>query len=243
MTEVAPRVHRLGSKLVNWYVVEDEDRLTVFDAGLPAQRPMLDELLSELGRSLSDVAAVVLTHAHGDHIGIAEALRTEAQIPVLVHEADEELARTGKQPKRERSMLPYLRYPMAWRLMWEFGRLGGLRPPRIGHVATFEDGEVLDVPGRPHAIHTPGHTLGHCVFHLPDHDALFAGDALCSLNPLTGRRGPQLMPGPFNASSAQALDSVARFEHLDGVLLFGHGEPWREGVASAVARARGQGPT
>jgi glyoxylase-like metal-dependent hydrolase (beta-lactamase superfamily II) len=243
VTEVAPRVHRLGTRLVNWYVVEDDGGLTVIDAGMPAHRPMLDQLLSRLGRSLSDVAAVVLTHPHVDHIGIAESLRTEAEVPVFVHEADEELAREGRQPKRERSMLPYLRHPMAWRLFWELSRSGGPRLRRVGHVVTFEDGDVLDVPGRPRAVHTPGHTRGHCAFHVPGHTAVFAGDALCALNPLTGRLGPQLMPAAFSVSSAQALESLARIEELDGVLLFGHGEPWQDGSARAVARAREVGPT
>jgi glyoxylase-like metal-dependent hydrolase (beta-lactamase superfamily II) len=243
VTEIAPRVHRLGTRTINWYVVEDEDRLTVIDAGMPAHRPMLDELLSALGRSLSDVAAVVLTHPHVDHIGIAESLRREAGVPVFVHAADKELALEGKQPKRERSMLPYLRYPAAWRLLWELSRSGGPRLRRVGHVVTFGDGDVLDVPGRPRAVHTPGHSNGHCAFHLPGHGALFVGDALCTRNPLTGRDGPQLLPAAFAVSSAVALESLARLEQLDGVVLCGHGEPWREGAAQAVARAREVGPT
>jgi glyoxylase-like metal-dependent hydrolase (beta-lactamase superfamily II) len=243
VTEVAPRVHRLGTPLINWYVVEDEGALTVIDAGMPAHRPMLDELLSRLGHSLTDVAAVVLTHPHVDHIGIAERLRTEAGAPVFVHAADEALARGGKQPKRERSTLPYLRHPMAWQLLLELSRSGGTRLRPVAHVVTFGDGDVLDVPGRPRAVHTPGHTPGHCAFHLPEHEAVLVGDALCALNPLTGRKGPQLMPAAFSVSSAEALESLARIEALDGVLLFGHGEPWRDGAAAAVARAREVGPT
>lgn len=99
------------------------------------------------------------------------------------------------------------------------------------------------MPGRPRAIHTPGHTRGHVVFHFPDRGVLFLGDLLCTLNPLTGRRGPQLMPRPFNLSSAQMLDSLGRVESVDAVLHFGHGEPWREGAATAVERARATGFT
>ena len=242
VTQVAEGVHRLGSRLFNYYLVEDGEALTLVDAGLPGLRPSLDETLAALGRSLGDIRAVVLTHAHGDHIGIAEAVRTEAGVPVHVHAHDEELARTGRQPKRERSLLPYLRYTAAWGLILGLARNG--RPPKIGEVTTFGDGDVLDVPGRPVAIPTPGHTEGHVAFHLPDRGVLFTGDAMNSRNPMTGRMGPQIMPSGFNISSAQALESLSNLENLDAdLVLFGHGEPWTEGPAAAVARARELGPS
>ena len=106
------------------------------------------------------------------------------------------------------------------------------------------DGAVLDVPGRPRAVATPGHTPGHCAIHFEQHGALFAGDALCTWNPLTGRIGAQLMPSAFNVDNAQALESLARLEGLDAqVTLPGHGEPWRERPAAAVSAARAAGPS
>jgi glyoxylase-like metal-dependent hydrolase (beta-lactamase superfamily II) len=103
---------------------------------------------------------------------------------------------------------------------------------------------VLDVPGRPLVIHTPGHSHGHVVFVLADRGVLFAGDALCTWNPLTGRPGPQLMPRAFASSESQAAESLARIEGVDaGVVLPGHGDPWVDGVGSLVARARDAGPS
>jgi len=119
----------------------------------------------------------------------------------------------------------------------------GLKPLKVGEVTTFTGGD-LDVPGRPRVIATPGHSPGHVVFHLPDRGVLIAGDALCSYNPLTGRRGPQLMPKAFANDIAQAqasLDALAAVEA--GTLLFGHGEPWTDGPAAAVAHAREVGVT
>src|SRR5437764_13704669 len=92
---VADGVVRLGTELVNWCLVEDEGRVTIVDAGAPAYRPQLDQGLDLLGRRPADVAAVILTHAHSDHIGFAEPVRTELGAPVLVHADDESLATTG----------------------------------------------------------------------------------------------------------------------------------------------------
>src|SRR5437868_6245846 len=116
--ELAPGVWRAGTELVNWYLVEEGGRVTIVDAGLPRYRPQLDRALERMGRSLADVAAIVLTHAHPDHVGLAEPLRVELGVPVHVHAGDEQLARTKKAAaKNERSFLPYLRYPFAYRLL------------------------------------------------------------------------------------------------------------------------------
>ena len=241
-TQVAEGVHRLGSRLINYYLLQDGDALTLVDAGLPGLRSSLDSTLAAIGRSLGDIQAVVLTHAHGDHVGIAEKVRTEAGVPVYVHRADEQLALTRKQPKRERGTLPYFRHGAAWGLIAHMAHNGF--PPKIVDVTTFGDRDVLDVPGRPVAIPTPGHTEGHVSFHLPDRGVLFTGDALNSRNPMTGRTGPQIMPGGLNISSAQALESLSHLEDLDAdVVLFGHGEPWTDGPAAVVARARELGPS
>jgi glyoxylase-like metal-dependent hydrolase (beta-lactamase superfamily II) len=63
---VLPGIHRLGSELVNWYLVEDEGRLTAVDAGLPGFRRQLEAYLESLGRRLGDVEAVVLTHSDSE---------------------------------------------------------------------------------------------------------------------------------------------------------------------------------
>ncbi len=69
---IAPGLHRAGSDLVAVYLVEEGGRVTVIDAGLPGLwRDLLAELDS-MGRSLQDVAAVLLTHGDTDHLGFAE---------------------------------------------------------------------------------------------------------------------------------------------------------------------------
>lgn len=242
-TLVADGVVRLGTELCNWYLLEEDGKVAVLDAGVPAYRPQLERGLDLLGRRPSDVEAVILTHAHADHTGFAEPLRAELGVPVHVHADDEELA-TTKKPfgKTEASLLPYLRHPHAWRLLGHFATAGV--PKAIAEVTTFADGDVLDVPGHPRALHTPGHTMGHACFWLEPRGALVVGDLLCTRNPLTGGRGPELMPRAFNLSSATMLDSLSHIEDLEATtILFGHGEPWTRGAAEAVRLARAKGPT
>jgi glyoxylase-like metal-dependent hydrolase (beta-lactamase superfamily II) len=239
-TEVAPGVHRLGNEMVNYYLVEADGGLTLIDAGLPAFYAELQEFLRARGRTVSDIDALLLTHAHGDHVGIAEKVRQDG-VPVRVHERDAEQARTAKNHPREGGMLRYFRYGQTWRLLAMGVRNGAIKPVKIAEVSSFGEGE-LDVPGRPRVIHTPGHSPGHVVFHFAEQGALLAGDALCTWNPLTGRPGPQIMPGAFSLSNDQALDSLGRIEGIEaGALLVGHGDPWTAGVGAAVARAREAG--
>lgn len=244
MPRIAEGVQRLGSELANFYLVEDAAGLTVVDAGLPGFYERLEACLNERGRTWEDIKALVLTHAHVDHIGFAERLRSEHGVPVLVHADDAEMARTGKQPRPERLPFAYLRYPAAYQIIGHIVRHGGLKRQRVVEFATFADGDTLDVPGRPRVYHCPGHSHGCVALHFEDHGALLVGDVLCSRNPLTGRRGPQVPPAAFNVSSDQALASLSKLEPLQAAVVgFGHGDVWRDGVGEAVARARARGRT
>src|SRR3954452_21993816 len=244
MAVIVSGVHRLGTELVNYYLVEEGGRCTLVDAALPRYHDGLVRSLQELGLSVDAIDAIVLTHAHGDHIGMAERLRTEAPAPVYVHTEDAELARTGKQPKRDGSFLPYLVKPTALKLIAHIVANGGGTPTKVAEVSTYADGDVLDVPGRPRVVATPGHTAGHCSLHFEQHGVVITGDAMCSRNPLTGREGPQVMPSAFNTSTSQATQSLDRLASLDAQhVLFGHGDPWDQGARAAVERAREQGPS
>src|SRR5262245_60054909 len=91
--EITPSIRRIGPGLVNSYLVGEGGAGTIVDAGLPGQwRELLAELAA-IGRSLADVRAVLLTHAHPDHIGFAERLRRECGVPICVHELDAAMAR------------------------------------------------------------------------------------------------------------------------------------------------------
>jgi glyoxylase-like metal-dependent hydrolase (beta-lactamase superfamily II) len=71
---------------------------------------------------------------------------------------------------------------------------------------------------------------------------VFSGDALVTFDPYRRRSGPRLLVKGVNEDVAQAKASLDELARLNArVLLPGHGEPWRDGVAAAVAEARRTG--
>jgi len=234
--EVAPGVRRLGPGLVNVYLLEEAGEVTIVDAGAPGYWNDLPAELAAMGRTMGDVRALVLTHAHADHVGFAERLRRERRVPVRVHELDEALARRPGTPNLdERKIRPFALRFIAFALTH-----GMVRTTPILEVATFGDGATLDVPGAPRVIHVPGHSEGSAVLHVPARDVAFIGDAFATLNVLSGDRGPRL--SPFNADIRRAYESLARLDRLEArVALPGHGEPWTGGIAEALRLVRERG--
>ncbi|MGX2998722.1 MBL fold metallo-hydrolase [Streptomyces sp. JNUCC 64] len=237
----APGVHLVRGGDTNWVVLVEGDAVTLVDTGYPADRPRLLASLAELGRAPEDVVAVLVTHAHNDHLGSAEYLNRTYGTPVLLHPLE--------VPHARREFLHQVGVGTvlanAWRpgvLPWAVRavRAGGTRRNPVTEPREFAPTGTLDLPGRPVPVHTPGHTEGHCVYHLPAAGVVVSGDALVSGHPTSRVRGPQLLPPMFDHERARALASLEVIAGLAGdVLLPGHGPVHRGPVAEAAARAGG----
>ena len=243
--DVAPGVHRIEDAYTNWYLVEDDGRLTVVDTAVPTSWRSFLDAVSRIGRKPDDVEAVLLTHAHFDHVGFAERARKELGVPVYVHENDVPLTRHPWRHDHERPRSRYfLTQVDAMPIVASLVRNRAWFAPPVKEVVRYENGNgSLSVPGAPRVVFCPGHTLGHCALHLPDRDVLIAGDAIVMLDPYTARRGPCIVAGAATADSERNLRTLdALVETGAGTVLVGHGEPWTDGVESAVANARAAGP-
>jgi glyoxylase-like metal-dependent hydrolase (beta-lactamase superfamily II) len=238
--DVAPGVHRVEDAYTNWYLVEEGDELTVVDAGVPTSWDSLLEAVKALGRRLEDIRALVLTHAHFDHVGFAEKARQRLDIPVYAHRREVPLTRHPTRYDHEQPRSKYLlTQPKALPIIASLTRHRAFFPSPVGDVTEYGDDDVLDVPGRPQVIFSPGHTYGHCALHLPDRDAILVGDAFVMLDPYTGRTGPRVVARAATADSERAKASLDALAATGArVALTGHGEPWRDGVDQAVAAAK-----
>jgi glyoxylase-like metal-dependent hydrolase (beta-lactamase superfamily II) len=235
--EVSSGVWHARAAHVSWTMVTEGDEVTLVDTGWPGDRERVVASLERIGRSPADVAAIVLTHGHPDHIGSAAWFRREHGVPLWTHEL--EAAHVRGERLEQVSTLQL--FAMAWRRdvrvwMRDVARLGR-KAERPDTIETF-DGRGLDVPGRPVPVHTPGHTSGHCALHLPDRGVLLAGDALMTAHGLVERSGPQLLPGFFQADAAQAQESLQLLAPLDAhVVVCGHGPAFVGSPATAVSEA------
>lgn len=233
--EIVPGVFRVGTTYVGCYAVEDAGAYTFIDAGLPGYWAQMTGFLVARNVPLSAVKAVVLTHHHPDHIGNAERLRTQAGATVLVHHQDRAAAmRKGGKPPR----FPLWKPPVL-HLAGHMLRHGVARPMPVAEASGFADEEVLDVPGRPRVIHTPGHTAGNAALSLEDRDVLVVGDTLATLSLVSAEARPQLSPRFMNDDHEQALASLQKIELVKARwILPGHGLPWEGSPQQAVKLAR-----
>ncbi|MGO4102550.1 MBL fold metallo-hydrolase [Leifsonia sp. YAF41] len=232
--QLAPGLRRVGNDIVAFHLIETPDGITMIDAGLPGHWTDLRAELADMGRDLTDIRGVVLTHGDSDHIGIAERLRREHGIPVYVHSADAARARGEATshapggPKRFGAMLGFAAYAV---------RKGGAMTKHLSSVVEMRDGETLALPGSPQIIGMPGHSPGSVAVFVPSVDTVFVGDALTTRNVLTGVTGPQ--PAPFTDDPAEALRSLDALSAVAAHRIVpGHGPAWSGSIPDAIRQIR-----
>lgn len=237
LTAVTDRVHLARTPLVNWTLVTGDAGVMLIDAGFPGHRDDVLWSLRELGFGPGDVRAILLTHAHIDHLGTAIWFAKAHGTPVYSHAAE------VRHAKREylQQVSPVALARNAWRPTWmawsaQVAAKGGLVREGIPGTAPLTPEVAEALPGRPVALPTPGHTSGHCSYVVGR--VLVAGDALVTAHPLLRRRGPQLLPSVFNHSETGCVDSLAVLAAADTeVLIPGHGDLWRGPIAEAARQA------
>ena len=236
--EVAAGVFRARGTEVNWYLLRDGDAVTLVDTGYPGDVARVEDSIRAIGRRPEDVRAVLLTHAHVDHMGAANHLhdRYGARVytdPVEVRHAHRDYLEQANALDVAANLWRPGMLPWLARVM----RVGVLNKVSVPAAELFPNAGALDIPAHPVPVPTHGHTSGHTAYHLPSAGAVLTGDELVSAHTVVRRRGPQVLPGFFNhGDPAPALEVL---ERLDADLILpGHGDPLRRPIADAVREAR-----
>jgi glyoxylase-like metal-dependent hydrolase (beta-lactamase superfamily II) len=230
---VVPGVCRINLGIVNAYLLDVGDGLTLIDTGMAVTRPLLLRAIAAAGRHVRDVRRILVTHAHPDHTGALAWLKRASGARVYMHAADAELARKGRALRPGLRPPPHPVYGVVVPLvMWA--------APRRVHPAETDqhvrDGEVLDVAGGMRVVAFPGHSAGQVGYLWQRRGGvLFAGDV--AANQL-GRLDVAIVYEDY----AQGMRDIARLGSLDfDTVCFGHGPPIVGGAAAAVRRRWGGG--
>ncbi|MEN8700504.1 MBL fold metallo-hydrolase [Bacillus infantis] len=208
----------LGPKGKDWILI---------DAGIPLSGGFIIRFAEKMFGRESRPLAVMMTHAHFDHIGGLKAILSKWDVPVYAHRAE----------------LPYLTgketYPPAdpavgRGLMALISPLYPRRPINIGENAK-ELPEDATLPGLPgwRWIHTPGHTPGHVSFFRDDDGVLLAGDAFITVKQeslmavMSQSKEIHGPPAYFTPDWDTAGQSIRKLAALNPkAALTGHGQPF-----------------
>ena len=223
--EVVSGMYQLSNGGINAFLIDDGDAgLTLIDSGYPKDAEAITEGIHGIGRDLSDLTNILITHAHPDHLGSAKQL-SGGTTPISLHPGDADIAKAGVYQLTMKPG-PGILNSVLFRLLM---RKKPSEFPAFQPDIDLKDGDVIDVAGGIEVIHTPGHTAGHvALLWKKDAGFMFTGDA--AMNML----GLDYMLGYDDVAVGKA--SLARLAGLEfEAAVFGHGKPILSGASDKFA--------
>jgi glyoxylase-like metal-dependent hydrolase (beta-lactamase superfamily II) len=215
-------VHIVPMGMANAFLIEDDDELTLIDAGFPGKEAAVFGAIRELGRSPGQLKHLIFTHGHPDHIGSAAAIVRETSARTYMHPLDIAIAESGG-PFRPMKPAPGLLGQVLCRLF--FHPEERLEPVAIDHPLTARD--TLSIAGGIEVIHTPGHCAGQVALLWHPGRMLFAGDVGSNL---MGLGDPVGFENLEEGRESQRKVAGLSFEAAG----FGHGAPIARDASARV---------
>lgn len=201
---------------VNCYFIEEEDGLTLIDAALPYSAKPILQAAEKIGKQIK---RIVLTHAHGDHVGALDELKAKLDVPVYISDRDSRLLADDTTLDSTEPQTPI--------------RGGVPKNIKTRPDVLLKEGDQI---GSLEVISSPGHTPGSISLLDKRSNIMIAGDAFQTRGG-TAVSGVTIPWFPFPAMATwnkeTALQSARKISELNPTLLaVGHGELLRNPAGS-----------
>ena len=193
---------QIRGSVVHFHALVDEGGVYLIDGGFWGAVGRLRKTLSSIGRSMTDIRAILLTHGHLDHtLNVAEIVKNSGAKVVCPRLDEPHVA----------GVYSYLGSVRLCGWAEAMGRVVfRYRVPKVDQW--IEPGEELPYWGGLRVIGLPGHTLGHVGYYSASRELLFSGDLFSNFF------GPARLPprflnveqGMIKASVGAALDLPLR---------------------------------
>jgi glyoxylase-like metal-dependent hydrolase (beta-lactamase superfamily II) len=208
--EVIRDLHWIKGAYSNIYLWIGDDGLMLVDSGQPGDRKRITKYLRRIGFNLSDITAILITHADYDHAGTAAVIQEQSGATIYTGKKSADLLVNGKSPE-------HLPGPVQFALDKWF-RYRAL-PDNV--IQVLDDGETITEGNPWQLIATPGHSPDHQSFISAVDSVLFAGDALS-----TRRNRLKCSPRFNTGDMAAARQSAKRLLRITpAIIACGHGPP------------------
>jgi len=225
---VAPGVWRIKDVFVNMYLIHNPqtNKWVLVDAGLKSSAEKIKKVSNHLFWPETQPEAIILTHAHFDHVGSLRKLADEWDVPVYAHSLEKPyLTGISSYPPADPSVGGGLMSLLSF--MYPKGPIDV--SDRL--LLLPEDGTIPILPGWRY-YHTPGHAPGHISLFRERDRLLIAGDAFvttCQESAFSALAQPRKMHGPpkyFTYNWGSAERSVKQLAQLQPeIAATGHGKP------------------
>lgn len=194
---------------VNCYLYEEENELTLIDAGMPASFKGIVHLIEQINKPFTNI---ILTHAHGDHVGSLDQLKQQfPNVVVSISERDNRLLQGDQSLDDKESKLP---------IKGGFDKNLKTKPDLF-----LNEGDRI---GSFEVISTPGHTPGSISLFNTVNKQLIVGDAMQTKGKVAvvGQLVPTFPFPTFGTWNKElALNSVKKILQLEPSLVaVGHGK-------------------